>query len=206
MVPIPGYLKYYAALKKVKSDTAAVFSMKCSCGSEFFDFFANHLTQDEKKAEKPYYDVINQLTGPFREYDENGKMYVVWHMADGKSVRWEDLQQLKPWFSGIDVLKAECPICGKEIILFDSRTCGYDGVTEEHTEDCMAYLPHFKRKSNSPVKIEITIENDPSFEAFKEASGLDCTEDFYSNAFSWIQIHGISEEGKRKKLFDSETA
>ena len=121
-------------------------------------------------------------------------------------MRYEDLQSLKPWFSGIEVIKARCPICGNEIVLFDNRSCGYDGLTEDHTEEYMAYQPHFKLKGSSPVRIEVTIENDPSLDAFREATGMDCTEEYYSNAFSWIQIHGINEEGKRKKFFDSETA
>ena len=44
MVSIPKYLKNYATLKKVKSDTVAVFSIKCSCGNDCFNVLVNHPT------------------------------------------------------------------------------------------------------------------------------------------------------------------
>ena len=206
MIPIPKYLKSYAELKKVKSDTAAVFSMKCSCGSDFFDLYVNYLTQEEKKAVKPYYDITDHLKGPFNERDQNGNRKILWRTADGKMITYESIQPLKPYYAGIEVLKAKCPVCGEEILLFDSRACGYDAATEEQTEESMSYEPHFKQKGKTSLKIEITIENDPSLDAFKESTGFDCDEDFYSNAFSWIAIHGIDQFGKKKKLYENETA
>lgn len=174
--------------------------LKNVCEYNFFDVFENCLTMEERKAEKPYYEIVNQMHGPYKELD------YMWRLDDGTLVRYEDVQKLKPWFSGIEVLKAKCSACGKEILLFDNRTCGYDALTGEHTDAYMAYTPHFKPKGNSSLKIELTFENDSSLDAFKEATGMDCTEEFYSNAFSWIQIYGISDEGKRKKLLDEETA
>ena len=206
MIPIPKYLKPYAELKKGKNYTTAVFSMKCSCGNEVFNVLVNYLTPDEKKALQLYYDIINQLTGPFTKRGEDGNPEVLWRTEDGEMVSYESLQPLKPYYAGINVLKAKCPVCGEEILLFDNRICGYDGVTEEHTEERMSYEPHFKQKGKTSIKIEITIENDPSLDAFKDATGIDCKEDFYSEAFSWIVIHGIDPTGKKKKIYENETA
>ena len=212
MIPIPEYLKDYATLKKNKTDTVS-FSISCSCGNTFFVIMENYFTKEEKALSKPYYDALTLLDsrgpegyfGSMYTIDEDGKGHH-WKLlsADGKK-RMEVIVPERPFFSSIDVIKAVCSVCGKEMVLFDSRKNGYDGMISEHEKE-NEYIPHFRQKGKSPYQIEIIVENDPSLEDFREASSIDCSFEFYSDSFSWIRIYGINETGKKKKLFDIETA
>jgi len=50
------------------------------------------------------------------------------------------------------------------------------------------------------------VENDESLEAFKENTGLDFTEDQYSDSFSWMAVYKMDDNGKKTKIIGFETA
>lgn len=79
-------------------------------------------------------------------------------------------------------------------------------MTSEKEPNVLAYQPLFKQKGSQSYRIIIKIENDPSHEEFNSQSGLAFDEQQYSDSFSWIVIYGIDGGGKKKKLFDCETA
>ena len=111
-----------------------------------------------------------------------------------------------PYFSGIEVIKAKCLNCEKEHVIFDSRIHGYDAMTGEKDRKTMEYEPHFKLKCKEAVSLEVKIENDESLEEFKDNTALNFTEEQYSDAFGWIAVYRINSNGKKAKIFDSETA
>ena len=106
----------------------------------------------------------------------------------------------------IAVVKIKCQHCGAEHLVFDSRYHGYDGITGNHTEEKVLYQPHFRSKGTEAVGIEIKIENDPSIESFQENTGLSFAEEQYSEAFSWIKIYAVKQNGKKHVILDYETA
>ena len=67
------------------------------------------------------------------------------------------------------------------------------------------YVPTFTPSKKS-YEIVIVIENDPSLEAFNENSNERYSYEFYSNAFYSIRVYGIDENGRKRMLFDAETA
>lgn len=112
----------------------------------------------------------------------------------------------RPYFSAIAVIRIRCADCGQEYLLFDSRLHGYDGMTGEHSPQEMCYEPHFKLKCKDAVALQLKIENDESYEEFKENTDLGFTEAQYSDAFGWIVIYKVDEKGKKTKIFELETA
>jgi hypothetical protein len=56
------------------------------------------------------------------------------------------------------------------------------------------------------MRIALRLEHDESLEEFRENVGAEATPEEYADAFTWIWIYGIGENGKKKKLFESETA
>ena len=112
----------------------------------------------------------------------------------------------RPYFSGIVVIKSKCIKCEKEYLLFDSRMHGYDGMTNEKDQAAIEYEPHFKLKCKEAVSLEVKVENDESLEKFQDNTDLGFTEEQFSDAFSWIIIYRINNNGKKAKIFDWETA
>ena len=106
----------------------------------------------------------------------------------------------------ISVLKAVCSECNQEIVLFDSRQYGYDGLNTAYKNEETDYTLDFKQTGVEPYRIDFIIENDSTLEEFREATGTDATMEMYSNSFSWICIYGTDMHGKRTKLFEQETA
>ena len=103
------------------------------------------------------------------------------------------------------MIKVICSKCQKEIVLFDNRYYGYDGMTSDN-EEKRKYILHYKQRGKEPHSIEVAIENEPSLEDFNMVIGESVTYDFYSNSFSWIGIYIIDENGKKKKLYAFETS
>lgn len=204
MVPLPEYLKQYALEKKQKGNRCS-FKVKCTCGCETFTVLKKNYTNDEKQLIKEYEASIPN-TGWHTIHggiDSNGNPYSYIRILGifRKYVKFP----APPIFMEIDVIKAKCALCQNEIVLFDSRYHGYNGMTF-NDEEVKKYIPHFKQRGNKLYHIEITIENEPSLEAFNEVIGEQCSLDFYSNSFSWIGIYGLDENGKKKLLYDFETA
>lgn len=211
MIPVPAYLKHNAVIiKQAKSWTQ--FSFFCNCGCRYFFVYENFLTKQEKDLLKPYEDALtDSLTGCWGStmtINEDGtrhywKLYTPLGLNGPKK---EVFIPEIPSFLGISVVKVQCFLCGKEHILFDNRYHGYDGVTGVKIRKKLDYLPHFKHKCRTAVTIEIKVENDLSLPEFQENTGLEYDEAQYSNAFGWIAIYSVNSVGKRRKIFEAETA
>ena len=162
---------------------------------------------------QPYYDTLEYLycnggygvTG--RWGDESGLEHV-WKLLSLEGINGpkEDVTiPAKPFFAGVSQITCRCASCQQEFLLFDSRKHGYDGLITEKSAEELQYQPAQKQKNKAPADIQISIENDESLLQFQENTGLDFDEKQYSNAFSWMAIYGIIN-GKKRKLFDTETA
>ncbi len=207
MIPIPKYLDKHVTLIRSKDNTI-LLSFHCDCGSDKFTVAKNVFNRSERALLKPYYDSIKNSLSRYGSYctlDDEGKLHHWKRLSDDRNDVIEVFLLPEPDFATVTVLKAKCSGCGKEHILFDNRSNGYDAMTSDEHKG-MDYIPHFNHYSKKEYALEIKIENDETFEIFKKNTGIDCSEEFYSDAFSWIIIYGIDEDGKRRKLFEFETA
>jgi len=210
-IPIPKYLRYIAILKK-QQKTWTHFGVRCACGCVDFFVYQNYLNKEEKLLEKPYYDALTEMFSAGASMctrDEDGTLHH-WKLYEPnkglKGKHEEVFVPDRPYFSGITVIKIKCSECGEEHFIFDSRIHGYDGMTGEKDQATMEYEPHFKLKCKDAVSLEIKVENDESFEVFQENTNLGFTEEQYSDAFSWIMIYRVNDNGKKTKIFDWESA
>ena len=211
MVPVPAYLRNHAQLIKANKKWTT-FSFSCTCGCDTFVLYRNVYTADEEQAMKPYYDaLIHSCTGGLAStctIDEDGTVHH-WRLltpAGLDGTKEEGFIPERPFFAGISVMKIQCTHCGAEHVIFDSRCHGYDAMTSVQTEEERNYTPQFRKKCKSPSAIEIKVENDPSREVFNGNTGLSFDEAQYSNAFSWIKIYAVNVDGKRRMIFEHETA
>lgn len=210
MIPIPAYLRNNAVNSK-QTRTNIQFDFVCNCGNEEFFIFQNHLTEEEQVIVAEYEKALSKaFKGSWTytmETDEEGVMHY-WRLYTPLEMygpKKEVFPPEKPPFADVNVIKVQCAHCGKEYVLFDSRHHGYDAVTVDNS-DISAYVPFFKQKNRSPVRVVIKVINDSSLEEFIENTGEDCNEDFYSNAFGAISIYTVNCDGKKRKIFDAETA
>lgn len=211
MIPVPDYLSPYAQIVKT-SKTWSSFTFSCICGCHSFIPFVNYYTLEEETAMKPYYDALNYcFTGAWASTctkDDDGTLHR-WKLftpAGLDGPKEEVFIPDKPFFANIMAVKIKCTHCGEDHLIFDSRYHGYDGMTGTHTEEVLNYQPHFRAKCRSAVGIEIKVENDPSLESFEENTGIRFTEMQYSNAFSFIKIYAVNPDGKKRMIFECETA
>lgn len=210
-VPIPHYLTDLAVLEK-QTDTRTFFSIRCTCGCNQFFVYENHFSKEELAKIKPYCEAMAEVRSGqnvIGSRDENGNFHY-WKLLEPQKgsdgAREEILVPRCPFFAGIAVIKAQCASCGKEHVIFDSRRHGYDGMTGEKTAEEINYKPSFQLKNKTAVSLTLKIENDASFEEFNENCDLGFTPEQYADAFSWLTIYKTSENGKKTKIFDWETA
>lgn len=207
-MPVPAYLRPYAAEPRTKRCHTS-FDLRCTCGHELFFAFRRTETKEEKRLVKPYCDYLHLVfSGPRKvTRDEDGTAHH-WHTEDGEWV--EDNYPEKPFFAFIDTLCVTCAACEKRITLFDSRFHGYDAIyCGDLTPEAEAYEPAFRpigNRDGSPMRIALKLEHDESLEEFRENIGAEATYEAYADAFTWIWVYSIDQKGKKKKIFESETA
>ena len=211
LIPVPAYLKEKTQIVSASNSWISL-SLFCSCGCRAFIPYINCYTAEEELLMKPYYDALNYLLSGCPAStctkDEDGTLHH-WRLLTHAGLtgpKEEVFIPPKPFFAGITVVKVKCEICGAEHIVFDSRYHGYEGISSDHTQEELLYQPCFRPKCRSALGIEIKVENDPSLEAFVENTGLQFTEEQYSNAYSWIKIYAVNPDGKKRMFFDHETA
>lgn len=206
---IPEYLRPIARERQVKG-THSTCVLVCSCGNQQFHVYHNKFTDAEKAAYDQYWEEYEKVyRGSYASMctrDTDGKLHHWKLVVPGIKVEVFPPESLP--FSTVISWRARCGVCGTEYLVFDSRIHGYGGVfcTEEANMD---YVPRYVQRTfrdKAPRRIEITTENDATLEAFRENTGIECAYETYSNAFGWIAIQAVDENGKKTKLLDHETA
>jgi hypothetical protein len=109
-------------------------------------------------------------------------------------------------------LTAKCKQCGKEILLFDSRYYGYDGVCNHIEHPDKQYGTDGKIKTKKPhcegagYKVYVAFSNTGKDDLLVEQPIEGITEENWKDAFDWITIHlECSKCGKKTKVLDFET-
>lgn len=104
------------------------------------------------------------------------------------------------------IIKMKCSDCGTERVIFDERYHGYNAVTSESDIAAVECQENFVLMFDDVIALQVKVENDASLEEFNENTGLDFSEEQYSNAFSWITIYKLNDKGKATDIFEVETA
>ena len=207
-MPIPVYLQKYAVNPQTKKSHTA-FDLRCTCGHELFHASRRAETKEEKRLVRPYHDyLLTVFSGPRKvTKDEDGTVHH-WHTEDSEWV--EDNYPERPFFAGIEVFRVTCAACGHEITVFDSRYHGYDALyCDRLTPEAKDYEPTLLptgSRDGSPMRIALRLEHDESLEEFRENVGAEATYEEYANAFTWIWVYATDPKGKKKRIFESETA
>lgn len=206
---IPEYLRPIAREIRARGDRSTC-ALICSCGNERFHVYHNKFTDAEKTLYDQYWEEFQKVyRGSYASMctrDADGTLHHWKLVVPG--IKIEVIPPEIPVFATVVSWRVRCSACGEEYLIFDSRTHGYDGVfcTDGKGRD---YVPHYVQRNfrdKAPRRIEITTENDPTLEQFREATGIECDHGPYSNAFGWISVSAVDENGKKTKLFDHETA
>ncbi|MBR3974653.1 MAG: hypothetical protein IKJ88_02210 [Clostridia bacterium] len=204
MIPVPDYLKQYAVAEEQKGNLLS-FNLRCTCGCESFSVLEKSYTDEEKRIVKAYERKFPS-TGLHSIYggtDSDGKPYSYIKIAGLFKKRIE--LPRTPVFMNIDIIKAVCPQCLNEIVVFDSRYYGYDAMIMDKVAE-KEYNLHFSSINKSLYNIKVSVENAVSQEDFDKIAELESSVEFYSNSFYAISIYGVDEKGIKKQLFDMETA
>jgi hypothetical protein len=110
-------------------------------------------------------------------------------------------------------ITAKCKNCGKEILLFDSRYYGYDGVCSHFENPNKEYGTDGKAKikkehcADAGYKVYVTFSNTGKEDLFENDMGDGTiTEENWKDAFDWIIVHlECSKCGRKVKVLDLET-
>lgn len=203
MIPTPDYLKQYATAQKQKGNRLS-FKIKCTCGCETFTVYEKDYTDEEKQLISEYESKIPKI-GMHTIYggvDADGKPYS-YIKRFGIFKQYIKFPPI-PVFMDFEIVKAVCSQCKKDVVLFDSRYYGYDGITSDNAE-AKNYIPRFKEKDHKIYNIVINIWNMLSLEEFNNELNANCSLEEYSNSFGGISALGIDEKRNRIMLFDFET-
>jgi hypothetical protein len=210
-MPVPDYLKELAYDESSKNNITT-FDLKCRCGCVRFNVYESFLDKKEKELCKPYYDALEYLCsggyGSSCTKDENGTIHHWKHLTSRRDGPKEEvIVPPKPLCACVDVIRAECSECGEGYVIFDSRYNGYSGKFCADPAE-KEYIPHLrskKRRDGLPVRVCISVEHDRTYEDFEKASGISCGYKEYTDAFIWITVYSIDCNGRKRKMFESET-
>lgn len=197
---VPEYLKEFAFNIQEKAN-AVTFMIKCKCGNSRLHLFENIESADEKYKREAFEKLLKQYNKIY--YDENGQMVLYSNGFLGFGKKQKILPKESIPFQA-KAIKATCVCCGRDILLFDNRTYGYDAVVEPIGE-MQGNLEYTEKKlRDEGVEIFVKIRNDLSEAEFMEiAEGVDSPR--YADAFSDISIYAVFN-GKKKLIYDEETA
>lgn len=124
-------------------------------------------------------------------------------------VIWKSKEPNEP--SEYQYIFAKCKHCGKEILLFDDRYYGYDGVCTHSEQPNKPYLDTGKLKMTKPhcdgvgYKIFVTIDSTGKEDLFEGMDGV-ISEENWKDAFEWIKIDlECAKCGKKKNVLNLET-
>lgn len=215
---LPAYLKEIAYNCAHKKDSI-IFDIKCNCGNKTFKIMKGK-TNESKQAEETWNNYWKKFRFiPIFSFSDsidrkNGKRFnygsTFFGIRIGK-IYEEDIHFVKD----LSIVKAICPKCSKEFILFDNRKHGYDALSDilDEQQFGKAGVPFADEKNitfrnacrGNEGAITVAIRNDLPIDDFYETFGENAPDEDYSVAFSWIKIIAIVD-GKKRTILDMETS
>lgn len=215
---LPIHLKDFA-YNCVQSKGKIAFDLKCTCGNQNLKIIKGK-TNESKQAEERWnsYWRKYKFVPIFKFSDaierKSGKRY--WYGSTLFGIRVGKLyEEISDCVKDLCVVKAICPKCSEEFVLFDNRKHGYDALTDilDEQQFDKVDVPYADEKSltfrnacqGNECSITIAIRNDLPLEDFYETFDKNASDANYSNAFSWIKIVAIVDS-KKHVILDTETS
>lgn len=203
---LPDYLKGIAFEIKQKNDKIS-FMVKCSCGSEMFDFYKKLLTENDREKKQKLNELYQKYNGD-HYIDKDGDFCFCSKsfFGIGKKKVKMTVSQFKDILTYMrKVIKVKCNNCGKEYVIFDSNQYGYDGTVD------FLQNPEIADRSNivykkicESSKCRIEIRNTETYEDFLETFDDNIGYEMYTNAYSSIKITAL-DECRNKVILSQET-
>ena len=214
---LPANLKEIAYNCTYKKGTVA-FHLKCTCGSKAFKIMKGKTHEGKQREEKwniywkKYRFVPIFSLGDAIER-KSGKRY--WYGSTFFGVRvGKYYQDISDCVQDLCVVKAVCPNCSKEFILFDNRKHGYEALAYISDEQEFGKIMPLADEKNLKFRnvcrgkegaITIAIQNNLTLDDFYETFGENALDELYSMAFSWIKIIAMIDN-KKHVVLDEETS
>jgi len=170
LMKIPEYIRDYTGYTSAyKTSTTAYIRCRCSC--ETFEVYKNALNDKEKKIKKLYDAAVKEELGSWRSvYAESDEASIVhWYKRKFLFGKKEVFPPEEPDFLKIELYKAKCTECGKEILLFDNRFIGQNALKKGEDIDLENYAPTMETIAHqAEVRITYEIDEEDSPEEFSE--------------------------------------
>ena len=214
---LPAHLREIAH-NAIKRKENLCFDLKCTCGNETFKIMKGK-THEEKQFEEEWnnywkkYRFVPIFSFADSTERKSGKRYTYGNTFFGIRVGKlydEDLHFVKD----LCVVKAVCPNCSKEFVLFDNRKHGYDALSDilDEQQFGKAGVPFADEKNlkfrnsckGKEGTITVAIQNYLPLDDFYETFGENASDETYSIAFSWINIIA-TVDNKDHTILDMET-
>ena len=186
---LPPHLKDIAIDVKTSKHTTT-FKLKCPCGNEQFSILGAGISSQQRT----FWPI---LSSNFYE-DDTGKKYYIEKTFFGIPVRKTVIYER-------ELVKAKCPCCEHEFVLFDSSKHGYNAICDQLEGRNTPSIEDVFTLRYSECEVSVSVQNDLSYDEFEDSFDNEVTPEQYANAFSSIAIYSL--KGKKKKnLYDFETA
>ena len=215
---LPAHLREIAH-NPIQRKKSLCFDLKCTCGNETFKIMKGK-THEEKQSDEKWnnywkkYRFVPIFSFTSTIERESKKVYFYGSTFFGIRVGKlyvEDLHFVKD----LCVVKAVCPNCSKEFVLFDNRKHGYDALSDildaqELGANGFPFADEKNLKFRNSCRgkegaITVAIQNYLPLDDFYETFGENASDEDYSIAFSWITI--IATVGNKKHIIlDAETS
>lgn len=207
----------------------------------FFKYMPTEEDKKMEEIEKLDDEMQEKRIGPYKKYKHKisedipladwtietfeGKRYWVMYVGDTKDHKSLKEVMKDPHYIGhfekvpydlseptdFQYMYAKCKHCGKEILLFDDRYYGYDGVCTHYEQPNKRYRADGKLKTTKAhcegagYKIYVTIDSTGKDDLLEDTDGP-ITEENWKDAFEWIKIDlECAKCGKKKNVLNLET-
>ena len=210
---MPSYLNQIAS--EIESKTfSIILGITCGCGNKEFEIYRNKKDR-EKEAEYDLWLYNKEMfwkkrfwmiysTVPYID-KKDGKLYEYGKTVFGIRIGKFCLSDGPKYFK-TNIVKAYCPKCKKEHIIFDNRNYGLKAFfTSEKDESEILYTryKHYESK-NQVFEIEVEIINDYKIGELSKKTEMNLNIEEYSNLFTKINVYGIISDTKNKVMIHSE--
>lgn len=194
-----------------------ISALKCDCGCKAFKVFKRFFkkTNIDKEFEKII--TKNYTSTSIQIVDDNTSVICKWIDNNGNIIHQEDITNIMQIFKNqpeeYEYILAECRECKKNVLVFDERIYGYNGIISNYEKN-QNYSNNYVDKQTIPCskcktkyyKVIIRFYSTGKEDIIKNLDSV-FNEDNWTNAFEWITINlQCNLCGKEKKnWFDFET-
>lgn len=187
-----------------EKNTSISLILKCNCGCSEFFLLQNEETEYEEAKRAKWESLLHEYNGGGYS-DKSGNLFLTKKSIFGIKVKEIKINKSDiPQY--VTILKTRCSVCGKEHVIYDSRTNGYNAMTES---DIIKNLKEenmprsYKAINDKSAHVKIKITNDISPSIFIEEFPESPIEN-HANAYSHISVY-LQKDNRYKCVFEKQT-